>query len=190
MESLAAVEAFDREVELWPRVAKGDLEAADELARTTYRAVYASLFRLCGGDEDLAADLTQETYRKAWRSMDRFRGGSKFSTWLYRIAYNTFLNHIRRPKLMEPLTEERADGLLDPGRTAQEETFLSVEARRLRAAILDLPDELRFAVTARFWAELPLAEIAELQGISTVGVRKRLQRAYGQLAAALEGETQ
>ncbi len=121
---------------------------------------------------------------------DRFRGGSKFSTWLYRIAYNTFLNHIRRPKLMEPLTEERADRLLDPGRTAQEETFLSLEARRLRAAILDLPDELRFAVTARFWAELPLAEIAQLQGISTVGVRKRLQRAYGQLAAALEGETQ
>jgi RNA polymerase sigma-70 factor (ECF subfamily) len=190
MESLAAVETFDWEVELWPRVARGDLEAADELARTTYRAVYASLFRLCGGDEDLAADLTQETYRKAWRSIDRFRGGSKFSTWLYRIAYNTFLNHIRRPKLMEPLTEERADRLLDPGRTAQEETFLSLEARRLRAAILDLPDELRFAVTARFWAELPLAEIAQLLGISTVGVRKRLQRAYGQLAAALEGETQ
>ena len=69
-------------------------------------------------------------------------------------------------------------------------TFLSVEARRLRAAILDLPDELRFAVTARFWAELPLAEIAQLQGISTVGVRKRLQRAYGQLATALEGESQ
>jgi len=190
MESLAAVEAFDSEVELWPRVAQGDQEAADELARTTYRAVYASLFRLCGGDEDLAADLTQETYRKAWRSIGRFRGGSKFSTWLYRIAYNTFLNHVRRPKLMESLSEERADQLLDPGRTAQEETFRSLEARRLRAAILDLPDELRFAVTARFWAELPLAEIAQLQEISTVGVRKRLQRAYGQLAAALEGESQ
>jgi len=190
MESLAAVEQFDPEVELWPRAARGDLQAADELARSTYRAVYASLFRLCGGDEDLAADLTQETYRKAWRSISRFRGGSRFSTWLYRIAYNTFLNHIRRPKLMEPLSEERADQLLDPGKTAQDETFRSVEAQRLREAVLELPDDLRFAVTARFWAELPLAEIAHLQGISTVGVRKRLKRAYGQLAIDLEGESQ
>ncbi len=190
MESLATVDAIDPELELWPRVAEGDREAANELARATYRAVYASLFRLCGGDEDLAADLTQETYRKAWRSIGRFRGGSKFSTWLYRIAYNTFLNHIRRPKLMEPLTEERADALLDPGRTAQEETLHGAEGRRLRRAILDLPDELRFVVTARFWAELPLAEIAQLQGISTVGVRKRLKRAMGLLAVALEGESQ
>ena len=190
MESLATVEPIDPEVALWPRVAEGDLEAADELARSTYRAVYSSLFRLCGGDEDLAADLTQETYRKAWRSIDRFRGGSKFSTWLYRIAYNTFLNHIRRPKLMEPLTEERADQLLDPGKGAQEATVQSAEAQRLRMAILDLPDDLRFAVSARFWAELPLAEIALLQGISTVGVRKRLKRAYRQLATALEGASQ
>lgn len=190
MESLAAVESYEPEADLWPRVATGDLEAANELARATYRAVYASLFRLCGGDEDLAADLTQETYRKAWRSIGRFRGGSKFSTWLYRIAYNTFLNHVRRPRRIEPLTEDRAAQLVDPGRSAQEDTLQSIASRRLRLAILELPEELRFAVTARFWAELPLAEIAELQGISKVGVRKRLKRAYGLLATVLEGESQ
>jgi RNA polymerase sigma-70 factor (ECF subfamily) len=190
MESLAAVRQFESEEDLWPRVAEGDLEAANELARATYRAVYASLFRLCGGDEDLAADLTQETYRKAWRSIGRFRGGSKFSTWLYRIAYNTFLNHVRRPRLMEPLSPERADSLIDSGATPLEETRRTAEAERLRKAILELPDELRFAVTARFWAELPLAEIAQHQKISTVGVRKRLKRAYRQIAAALEGEAQ
>lgn len=190
MESLAEVEQFESEAELWPRVAKGDLEAANELARSTYRTIYASLYRLCGGDADLAADLTQETYRKAWRSIARFRGGSKFSTWLYRIAYNTFLNHVRRPRLMEPLAPERADLLVDPGATPLEETRSTAEAERLRQAILELPDELRFAVTARFWAELPLAEIAEHQKISTVGVRKRLKRAYRQIAEALEGEPQ
>ena len=130
MESLAAVEPLDPDVELWPRVAAGDLEAANELARSTYRAVYASLYRLCGGDDELAADLTQDTYCKSGRSSDRFRGGSKCSTWLYRIAYNTFLNHIRRPRRMEPLTEERAEQLADPGKTAQEKTLQSVEARQ------------------------------------------------------------
>ena len=175
---------------LWSRVAAGDVEAANELARSTYRAVYTSLFRLCGGDQDLAADLTQETYRKAWRSIGRFRGGSKFSTWLYRIAYNTFLNHIRRPRLMDPLTDEQTAKVSDPGVSALERASRSDEARRLRSAILELPEELRFAVTARYWGELPLAEIAELQEISTVGVRKRLQRAYRHLAEVLEGENQ
>ncbi len=190
MESLATVEPLDPEGELWPRVASGDLKAADELARSTYRAVYASLYRLCGGDEDLAADLTQETYRKAWRSINRFRGASKFSTWLYRIAYNTYLNHIRRPRLMEALSEEKVRQLPDSGESSHDRTVQSVEDRQLRRAVLGLPDELRFAVTARFWAELPLAEIARLQGISTVGVRKRLKRAYDRLAEALEGEHQ
>ena len=184
------MEQYPSEEDLWPRAARGDLQAADELARCTYRTIYASLYRLCGGNEDQASDLTQETYRKAWKSIGRFKGGSKFSTWLYRIAYNTFLNSIRRPRLIEPLQPEKAARLIDPGETPLEETRRSSEAARLRLAVLELPDELRFAVTARFWAELPLAEIAQLQGISTVGVRKRLKRAYRQIAAALEGEEQ
>ena len=181
---------IEPEPQLWSRAAAGDLEAANELARSTYRATYSSLFRLCGGDEELAADLTQETYRKAWRSIGRFRGGSQFSTWLYRIAYNTFLNHIRRPRLMDPLSDEQAERVADPSASALERTARSAEARSLQRAILELPEELRFAVTARYWGELPLAEIAELQQISVIGVRKRLQRAYRQLAEVLEGEAQ
>ena len=66
MESIRAVETpdpggpppiADDESVLWQKAAKGDLEAADALARCTYRAVYASLCRLCGGNEGLAADL-------------------------------------------------------------------------------------------------------------------------------------
>jgi RNA polymerase sigma-70 factor (ECF subfamily) len=199
MESIRAVEnsapggpppLIDDEATLWPKAAQGDVEAADALARCTYRAVYASLFRLCGGNEDLAADLTQETYRKAWRSIGSFKGGSKFSTWLYRIAYNTFLNHIRGPRRLEPLTEEQVDQLLDPSDGPDVTTSRSAEAERLRRAVLDLPEELRFAVTARFWAELSVTEIANYQGLSAVGVRKRLKRAYKQLATTLEGELQ
>ena len=186
MESLAAVETFDRELELWPRVAQGDLEAADELVRETYRTVYASLCRLCGGDEELAADLTQETYRKAWRSIERFRGGSKFSTWLYRIAYNTFLNHIRRPHRLQLLDEEQASRVPDPAETQDRTLERSLEGERTRRAVLSLPEDLRFAVTARFWGGLKLREIAQQQGISSVGVHKRLKRAFRLLEVALE----
>ena len=129
------------------------------------------------------------TARPGGRSANS-EGGSKFSTWLYRIAYNTFLNHIRGPRRLEPLTEEQVDQLLDPDETPDEATARSAEAERLRRAVLELPDELRFAVTARFWAELSVAEIARHQGLSPVGIRKRLARAYKQLATTLEGGLQ
>src|SRR5436305_14461868 len=84
-------------------LAAGDRTAAEELVERTYRGVFSLLRRLCG-DADLAADLTQETYRKAWAALPAFDGRSQFSTWLFRIAYTTFLNHLRRPRRLVPWT--------------------------------------------------------------------------------------
>jgi RNA polymerase sigma-70 factor (ECF subfamily) len=175
------------EKELWQRARDGDREAAEELAQGTYRRVFAWLFKLTG-DEELAADLTQETYRKAWRALGGFRGGCAVSSWLCRIAYTTFLNHIRRPRMMTALSEGQVEVLRDPGDSPEEALVSAIEGERLRRAVLALPEELSFAVTSRYWAELPVREIAVLQGISPVGVRKRLKRALARLAVALENE--
>src|SRR5437764_6476468 len=94
-------------------LAAGDRSAADRLVEQTYRGVYALLRRLCG-DPDLAADLTQETYRKAWDALPGFDGRSQFSTWLARIGYNTFLNHLRRPRRLVPFDESRESRVPDP----------------------------------------------------------------------------
>ena len=171
---------------LWPLVARGDRRAAEQLAALTYAGVYASLFRFCGGDRELASDLTQETYRKAWTSLARFRGGSAFSTWLYRIAYNTFLNHVRRPRRVEAVEDPVLEAEPDPAPGPESNAGLAADGERLRRAVLALPDELRYAVTAHYWGERPVREIAAEQGITAVGVRKRLQRATARLALALE----
>jgi RNA polymerase sigma-70 factor (ECF subfamily) len=175
------------EPELWQKARDGDREAAEQLAQTTYRRVFAWLFKLTG-DEDLAADLTQETYRKAWRALGGFRGGCAVSSWLCRIAYTTFLNHIRRPREMTALSEGQVEVLRDPSDSPEEALVSAIEGERLRRAVMALPEELSFAVTSRYWAELPVREIAVLQGISPVGVRKRLKRALARLAVALENE--
>ena len=174
------------ETDLWPRVAGGDRAAAERLVEITYRKIWASLFKLTGGDADLAADLTQEAYRKAWAALPRFDGRSRFSTWVYRIAYNTFLSHVQRPQRLTPLDERQAKGLRDRRPSPVRSTMDSAAAERLRRAVLGLPEELRLAVTARFWAEMPVREIARLQGITPMGVRKRLKRAHRILAMALE----
>ena len=65
-------------------------------------------------------------------------------------------------------------------------SLLALDALRLRRAVLALPEELRFAVTAHFWGEVPVREIARQEGLSSVAIRKRLRRAVSRLRAELE----
>ncbi|HEY2289966.1 MAG TPA: sigma-70 family RNA polymerase sigma factor [Thermoanaerobaculia bacterium] len=166
-------------------LAAGDRQAAERLVERTYRGVFALLRRLCG-DPDLAADLTQDTYRKAWDALPGFDGRSQFSTWLFRIAYTTFLNHLRRPRRLVPLEEKHEAAVPDPAPAADEVVGRGLEGDRLRRAVLALPEDLRYTVTAVFWGELPVKEIARQEGITTVAIRKRLKKAFRLLALALE----
>ena len=178
----------DDEPTLLAAVAGGDRQAAERLVERTYRQVYALLCRLTGGDAETAADLTQETYRKAWDALGGFDGRSRFSTWLFRIAYTTFLNHLRRPRRFVPLEDRHETAVADPAPDAEEEVGRADSGDRLRRAVLALPEDLRLTVTAIFWGELPVKEIARHEGVTEVAIRKRLKRALQALARALEEE--
>lgn len=178
---------LDDERKLLSAVRAGDMEAAEELVERTYSAVFASIYRLCG-DSDLAADLTQETYQKAWGALAGFDGRSQLFTWLYRIAYTTFLNHVRRPRRMTSLDEPAAIDVRDERPRADEVLADEQEAERLRKAVMKLPEDLRFTVTAHFWGGLPVKEIARIEEITTVAIRKRLHRAFSILEGLLDEE--
>ncbi|HUP46502.1 MAG TPA: sigma-70 family RNA polymerase sigma factor [Thermoanaerobaculia bacterium] len=166
-------------------IRSGDRDAAEAMVERTYPAVYASLFRLCS-DGDLAADLTQETYQKAWSALRRFDGRSQLFTWLYRIAYTTFLNHVRRPRRTTSLDEPYAADLAGDDPAADQVLLQKEDSERVRAAVLRLPDDLRFTVTAHFWGGLPVREIAQLENITTVAIRKRLHKAFSILEAMMD----
>ena len=85
-----------------------DRNAFGELVRRYQSEVRNFLRRLTKADVELADDLAQETFIKAYRSISKFRGQAKFSSWLYRIAYNSFLNDCRKRR--DALT---SDGVLD-----------------------------------------------------------------------------
>jgi RNA polymerase sigma-70 factor (ECF subfamily) len=170
------------EAELLADLRRGDRMAAEMLVEITYPLVYRSLHRMCG-DPDAASDLTQDTYARAWRALDQFDGRSRFSTWLYRIAYTTFLNHVRRPQRFVQLDDTTVP--LGSGVAIEQDPMPGLDAARLRRAVLALPEELRFAVTAHFWGEVPVREIARQQGLSGVAIRKRLRRAISRLRAEL-----
>lgn len=170
---------------LFEALGAGDSGAAEALVEGTYQMVYATQFRLCG-DRHLAEDLTQETYRKAWGALAGFDGRSKFSTWLYRIAYNTFLNHTRRPLRLVEINDENIDGWTDPAQNQEEDVHRQQMTERLRAAVARLPDSLRFTVVGYYWAGLPVRSLASLEGISRVAIRKRLKRALDVLCDGMQ----
>ena len=178
---------WNEEHRLLEAIRNGDRAAAETMVERTYAAVYASLHRMCN-DSDLAADLTQETYQKAWSALKTFDGRSQLFTWLYRIAYTTFLNYIRRPRRMTPLDDTKSLELADHSPAVDDIIAGRETAEQLRAAVLRLPDELRFTVTAHFWGGLAIKEIAQLENITTVAIRKRLHRAFMKLESMLDEE--
>ena len=180
---------WSEEQKLLIAIRAGDREAAEELVERTYSAVFASIYRLCG-DSDLASDLTQETYQKAWGALKGFDGRSQLFTWLYRIAYTTFLNHIRRPRRMTSLDEPDAIDVRDETAPVDDVLVQEEEAERLREAVMKLPEDLRFTVTAHFWGGLPVKEIARIENITTVAIRKRLHKAFSLLEMTLDEEVQ
>jgi RNA polymerase sigma factor (sigma-70 family) len=175
---------WSEERRLLAAIRGGDRSAAEEIVERTYSAVYASLYRLCG-DGDLAADLTQETYQKAWSALNTFDGRSQLFTWLYRIAYTTFLNYVRRPRRTTSLDAPETPEMPDLAPRADEVLSEREEGERLRAAVLQLPEDLRFTVTAHFWGGLAVKEIARIEEITTVAIRKRLHKAFSLLEGVL-----
>jgi RNA polymerase sigma-70 factor (ECF subfamily) len=156
---------------------RGEREAFDRLVLRYQRDVYRLCYRYVNDHED-ANDLAQEVFVKAWRAIGRFRGDSSFSTWLYRIAVNACLNFraLRRPAMQE-LPEALADRV--PGAAAEVER--EDEARRVRRAVLRLPEKQRATVILKVYHELTHEEVAEILG-STVGtVKANLFHALGNL---------
>lgn len=79
---------------LCKRSNNADKDAVCELLKIYYTDIYAYLKRLCGSRAD-AEDLTQQTFLKVWAPINDFSGYSKFLTWIYRIAHNTYIEGMR-----------------------------------------------------------------------------------------------
>jgi RNA polymerase sigma-70 factor (ECF subfamily) len=92
-----------------------DQNAFSELVRQHQSAVRGLLRQLTRSDVALADDLAQETFIRAYKNIRSFRGEAKFSTWLYRIAYNCFREEARKRKELVGIDETQLEREQDPG---------------------------------------------------------------------------
>jgi RNA polymerase sigma-70 factor (ECF subfamily) len=176
--------AEDTDKELVKRVQKGDLEAFDMLF-SRYQGKILNLISRYVRDTEEVQDVAQEAFIKAYRALPRFRGDSAFYTWLYRIAINTAKNHLvarsRRPPSMDVDVED-ADYRDDADMLRESEDPESALKRdqlkaAIDAAIGELPEDLRSALTLREFDGLSYEQIAQILECPVGTVRSRIFRA-------------
>ncbi len=159
------------DAELVRLVLAGDTELYAVLVNRYRTRVSRYVERFTYDVED-ARDVTQDVFIKVYAALDSFDSRFKFSTWLFRIAGNAAIDHLRRRRVRTlPL---------DPPET-RPNPHEDLTRRRLRealsAAIDRLPDDYRELISLRHYGEMPYEEIAELKGMPLGTVKNKLFRA-------------
>lgn len=168
------------------RSRNGDVAAFDRLVRRYERNVYNTAYRLSGSYDD-ASDIAQEAFVRAWNNLKNFRGDSAFSTWIYRIVTNTFLDDRKRKKArphrsLEEIVSPNGEGPMelqieDPAPLPQMQLENDEQREILQRAILTLPEAQRIMITLYHNDNKSYEEIAEIMELPMGTVKSRLNRA-------------
>ena len=162
----------------------GDAAAFEPLYRRHKDALYRYLLR-ASGSPDVAAEVFQDTWKNLIAARTRYRPDAPFGAYLFKLARNRLMDHFRAQRPTEEVSEELpAPDTERPDHTAER----SALARRLLAALADLPAEQREIIVLREERELTLEQIAEIQGVGRETVKSRLRYALAKLRQALPGE--
>jgi len=172
---------IDSDAILIRRHLNGDARAFEVLFKKYQTPIFNLVSRMVNSED--AYDLTQDVFCNALRALHKFRGEAKFSTWLYSIARNVCLNHLRRDSL---ITEESLEGMSE-GQPNAELPDLSADVqaiaetrelqRLVNSVLATLPPEQRVLIVLRDFEQLSYEEISQIEGISVSNVKSRLHRA-------------
>jgi RNA polymerase sigma-70 factor, ECF subfamily len=172
---------------------QGDQDAFEFLYQKYHRGLYGYLLSILKSTH-AAEDLTQDVFIKLFTHITTYRFQSPFAHWLFRLAHNAAIDHLRREKIRFAVSLDKEDEDQHPlrerieGKTPapslqseQDET-----AGQVREAVDELPESFRTVVILREWEDLSYEEIGERLNISTGTIKSRLFRARGILAKKLK----
>jgi len=160
----------------------GRVDGFEELVRRYQRPITGYVFRMLG-DYESSLDVTQEVFIKVYNSLSKYSPEYKFSTWLYRIAHNAAIDHMRRNSVnAQSLEAENADGSyqiqIESSRPSPEQDHERTEWRaEIEAVVKCLPPAYRDLILLRHSQDLSYDEIAEVTGLPLGTVKNRLFRA-------------
>ncbi|HXU33834.1 MAG TPA: sigma-70 family RNA polymerase sigma factor [Thermoanaerobaculia bacterium] len=182
------------DADLVARALAGSERAFADLVRRYERPIFSLIVRMVH-DSTIAEDVAQETFLKAYRRLDTYDPTRKFSSWLFKIAHNATLDHLRRPSLDTLPLDAHGDDEADFAAILADEKTESPEAgagrydlaRALDRGLRGLRAEYSEVLLLRFRQGLSYQEIAEVTGQPLGTVKTNIHRARKELAAALGG---
>ena len=154
----------------------------EELVRRYQRPISAYVYRMVG-DYEAALDLTQEIFIKVYGSLARYRSEFKFSTWIYKIAHNSAVDHLRRNAGRERSLSSGIEGdqyelPIESGSLSPEQESERKERKlEIEAVVRSLPSAYRELIVLRHSQDLTYEEIVEVTGLPLGTVKNRLFRA-------------
>lgn len=174
------------------------LAGNEEAYRTIVEQYTGKVFRTCMGfvhaKED-AEELTQDVFVNLYQNLARFKGNSSFSTWIYRIAVNSSLNHLRKQRRFSFIqrlenvlgVEMHKEKTSEMNFVENPENLIITDERnkQLYSAIDSLPESQRIAFTLSKYEEMSQREIANVLNITEGAVEALLQRAKANLRKKL-----
>ena len=178
------------------RILAGEEDLFEVLVRRYQARVLSHVARMVGNRDD-ALDLSQEIFVKVFGALDRYNPEYKFSTWVFRIAGNAAIDHLRkrRPRTvpLEVTNPEGGGRLSSPEyRSADPDPYAilrnSERGEAIANAVEGLPAEFRELIALRHFTGLSYEEIAEVKGMPLGTVKNKLFRARAVLKDRLAGE--
>ena len=169
------------------KVLRGNTNAFVVLVTRYKDLVYTLALRMLQHKEE-AEEVSQDTFVKVYRSLNKFKGDSKFSTWVYRVTYNTCLDRIKKNKrkqntvTIDEFTEHQVKTLDN----ALYQLELSEQQQTIKDCLNMLPSEDAFLLTLYYFEELSLEEISKIIEIKPNNVKVKLFRARKKLATILK----
>ncbi|MCA1573660.1 MAG: sigma-70 family RNA polymerase sigma factor [Acidobacteria bacterium] len=154
----------------------------EELVRRYQRPISAYVYRMVG-DYEAALDVTQDIFIKVYGSLARYRSEFKFSTWIYKIAHNSAVDHVRRNAGRERSLSSGIEGdqyelPIESGSLSPEQESERKERRlEIEAVVRSLPNAYRELIVLRHSQDLTYEEIVEVTGLPLGTVKNRLFRA-------------
>ncbi len=165
------------EESLIKRIAAGEKEFFGELMLRHQDFIFNVVKNYVRFEEE-ARDITQDVFLKAYENIEKFRGDSKFSSWLYRIAYNLSINWSERVKGRETqLDDGFAETIPEEASAADEEFDRQLVLSRIKEIIEEIPVKYKVVIKLYYFEEKSYQEIADSLGIPINTVKIQLLRA-------------
>ena len=164
----------------------GRVERYGLLVKKYETLVFTLALRMVTNRED-AEEVAQDVFVKAFHALNTYKGDAKFSTWLYRITYNSSLDMLSR-KRRQPAYYD-LDNLQHTDLQEVENALDKMEAEerdeQIKKAITMLPEEEAFLITVYYYDEQSVKELAEITGLSESNVKIKLYRGRKRLFTLL-----